>query len=302
MDLHYLRLFNTVASLGSMARASEQAHISQPALSIQIKKLEDALGLKLFNKVGNRLMLNENGEILLSYTKQIFELVQEAENKLVARKGSISGQINIGGSNTAGSYILPKIIGKFKQIHPSVGINLRIGNTCEIANLIYNDILDCAINGGYMAYTNQTEVIPLIEDPLVLVGAPHNAYAQIEPLDKEDLKGAYFIVHETNSQLYQASKEALKDLGIEEHIAMTLGNIDAIKQAVAEDLGLAFIPYSAVATELKLGLLKKLQPNDYKWVYPYNLIYNKSKYLSPATLKFIKIIKETLGQMTIQKV
>lgn len=77
MDLHYLKLFNTVASLGSMTKASEQMHISQPALSIQIKKLEDGLGLKLFNKIGTRLILNENGEILLIIQNKSFSLFKK---------------------------------------------------------------------------------------------------------------------------------------------------------------------------------------------------------------------------------
>lgn len=295
MDLHYLKLFNTVASLGSMTKASEQMHISQPALSIQIKKLEDGLGLKLFNKIGTRLILNENGEILFNYTKQIFQLVQEASNQLTDRKLTISGQITIGGSNTAGSYLLPRIIGSFKQLYPQVGIELHIGNTYEIANLIYNDVLDFAINGGDVAYTTQTQVIPLKEDPLVLVASPNSAYVRPHELLPEDLEAITFIVHHNNSQLYLAYKKAINQLQLEENIAMTLGSIDAIKQAVAADLGLAFIPYSAVAMELERGLLTQLKVKDMQWVYPYNLIYNKSKFISPATLKLMEMVREQLG-------
>ncbi len=296
MDLHYLKLFDTVASLGSMTKASEHMHISQPALSIQIKKLEDGLGLKLFNKIGTRLILNENGEILFHYTKQIFQLVQEASNQLTDRKLTISGQITIGGSNTAGSYLLPRIIGAFKQLYPQVTIELHIGNTYEIANLIYNDVLDFAINGGDVAYTSQTQVIPLKEDPLVLVASPKSDYIEQHPLLPEDLEAATFIVHQNNSQLYLAYKKAITELHLEENIAMTLGSIDAIKQAVAADLGLAFIPYSAALMELQLGLLIQLEVKNMHWVYPYNLIYNKSKFLSPATLRLIEMVKEHLGQ------
>ena len=295
MDLHYLKLFNTVASLGSMTKASEQMHISQPALSIQIKKLEDGLGLKLFNKIGTRLILNENGEILFNYTKQIFQLVQEASNQLTDRKLTISGQITIGGSNTAGSYLLPRIIGSFKQLYPQVSIELHIGNTYEIANLIYNDVLDFAINGGDVAYTTQTQVIPLKEDPLVLVASPNSDYIRPHELLPEDLEATTFIVHHNNSQLYLAYKKAITELQLEENIAMTLGSIDAIKQAVAADLGLAFIPYSAVAIELDRGLLTQLKVRDMQWIYPYNLIYNKSKFISPATLKLMEMVKEQLG-------
>lgn len=297
MDLHYLKIFHIVATLGSMTKASEHMHISQPALSIQIKKLEDGLGLKLFNKVSNRLILNENGEILFTYTKQIFDLVQEASNQLTDRKLTISGQITIGGSNTAGSYLLPPIIGTFKHLYPQVTIELYIGNTYEIANLIYNDVLDFAINGGDTAYTPQTQVIPLREDPLVLISSPQSDYVDLDELLPQDLADATFIVHHNNSQLYLAYKKAITNLQLEENIAMTLGSIDAIKQAVAADLGLAFIPYSAAKIELELGLLTQLKIKDAQWFYPYNLIYNKSKFMSPATLKLMELIKEQFNPL-----
>lgn len=296
MDLHYLKLFNTVASLGSMTKASEQMHISQPALSIQIKKLEDGLGLKLFNKQGTRLVLNQNGEILFHYTKQIFNLVQEASNQLSDRKLTISGQITIGGSNTAGSYLLPYIIGAFKKNHPQVNIELYIGNTYEIANLIYNNVLDFAINGGEVAYTSQVQVIPLKEDPLVLISSPKSMYAKENILSSEDLSAASFIVHHNNSQLYHAYKEVIDTLNLEENITMSLGSIDAIKQAVAADLGVALIPYSAVAVELKIGLLHELKVQNTHWLYPYSLIFNKSKFLSPATLILMEMVKDELGK------
>ncbi|MEG0580304.1 MAG: LysR family transcriptional regulator, partial [Niameybacter sp.] len=108
----------TIATLGSITKASEYLHTSQPSLSVQLKKLEDSLGLKLFNKLGNKLFLNDNGQLLFNYTKQIFSLIEDAENKLLFCKETVSGSIFIGGSNTPGAYILPKIIGKFKAIYP----------------------------------------------------------------------------------------------------------------------------------------------------------------------------------------
>ncbi len=297
MDLHYLKLFNTIAALGSMTKASEEMHISQPALSIQIKKLEDNLGLRLFDKQGTRLVLNENGKTLFHYTQQIFNLVQEASNQLANRKLTVSGEVTIGGSNTAGSYLLPDIIGAFKQLYPQVIVKLHIGNTSEIANLIHNNILDFAINGGDITYTSQIEVLPLKEDPLVIVSSPKSIYAKQSILSAEDLETSSFIVHDNNSQLYFAYQKVIHELNLEENITMSLGSIDAIKQAVAADLGLAFIPYSAVANELKLGLLHEIKLKNANWFYPYSLIYNKSKFISPATLKLMEMVKKQLEKI-----
>ncbi len=296
MDLHYLNLFNTIATLGSMTKASEEMHISQPALSIQIKKLEDSLGLKLFDKQGTRLVLNENGKTLFHYTQQIFMLVQEASNQLADRKLTVSGEVTIGGSNTAGSYLLPSIIGDFKQLYPQVNVKLYIGNTSEIANLIHHNILDFAINGGDVTYTSQIEVLSLKEDPLVLIASNQSIYAKQPISSAEDLANSDFIVHDSNSQLYLAYERVIHELNLEENVAMSLGSIDAIKQAVAADLGLALIPYSAVATELKLGLLHQIKLKNANWLYPYSLIYNKSRFISPATLKLMEMVKKQLGK------
>ena len=126
MDLHYLEIFNAIAKYLSFKKASEVLHISQPALSIQIKKLESQIDMKLFYKTGNKTYLSESGLILYEYTKKIFSLVEEMENRISKQSEYIGGTINLGGSYTPGTYILPMAIGEMKKQYPSVTVNLHI--------------------------------------------------------------------------------------------------------------------------------------------------------------------------------
>lgn len=291
MELHYLHLFNAVATYESFTKASDALHISQSALSIQIKKLEDELSLRLFDKVGNKIALNENGKILFDYTQKVFSLIEEAEHTLIEKRSAISGSILIGGSNTPGTYILPRILGEFKQLYPNVKLDLYIASTDEIALLIEENHLDFAINGGNITYSSKVLVHKLKDDDLIISASPHSHYASCDTLTLDNLMDAQFIVHGINSQLCKEVESFIHTHHLKGTISMRLGSIDAIKQAVAANLGISLIPFSAVALELKTKQIVELKLQNLAYVYPYNLIHHKNRYLSPANLKLIEFIK-----------
>jgi DNA-binding transcriptional LysR family regulator len=292
MDLHYLEIFNTVAKYLSFKKASEMLHISQPALSIQIKKLENQTDLKLFYKIGNKIYLSESGLMLYEYSKKIFALVEEMENNISTQSDFIGGTINLGGSNTPGTYILPTAIGEMKKRYPSVTVNLHIANTSEITALIENGTLEVAVNGGNINYNNLVYIEKLFDDKLVIIASPMNELCNKTSIDIVDLTEEAFIVHEKTSQLYTNYKMFIEEQQIPENISMFLGSIDAIKHAVSANLGISIIPYYAVKSEIKMGILKELKFGLGKNDYPYNLIYNKNRNISLTTQKFVEVLKE----------
>ncbi|WP_167957150.1 LysR family transcriptional regulator [Anaerosporobacter faecicola] len=290
MDLHYLEIFNTVAQYESYKKASDVLHISQPALSIQIKRLEGQIGLKLFDKIGNRIYLNDNGLLLHQYTQKIFYIVHELENTISETNKVVNGTLLIGGSNTPGSYILPDLLGQFKQRYPNSTCNLHINNTSTISQMIAEGSLDIAINGGNCVYNDSIHVERIFNDRLVLVASQKNPAAKQDVLQQETLKNMHFIVHNTDSQLYTAYQTFINNVGIPENIAMCLGNIDAIKRAVNSNLGISLLPYTAVKFEIQHGFLQEINYSIPCKSYPYNLIYNKNKVLSTTSRKFIELI------------
>lgn len=291
MDLHYLEIFNTVAKYTSFKKASEILHISQPAVSIQVKKLEGQIGLKLFYKIGNTMYLSESGVMLYNYTNKIFTIVEEMEHKISSHNEFVGGTINLGGSNTPGTYILPVVIGEMKKLYPSVTVNLHIANTSEITTLVENGALDVAVNGGDCIYNDYVMAEKLFDDKLVIVASPSNRLCEKESVSLDDLEEEGFIVHETTSQLYTCYKVFIDEFDLPENINMFLGSIDAIKHAVIANLGISLIPYYAVKYEMKQGLLKEVKIERGKFFYPYNLIYNKRKNTSLTTQKFIEVLK-----------
>lgn len=297
MDLHYLEIFNTVAKYSSFKKASEILHISQPALSIQVKKLEGQTALKLFYKIGNKMYLSESGIMLYEYTKKIFAIVEEMENNISSQNEFIGGTINLGGSNTPGTYILPVVIGEMKKLYPSVLVNLHIANTSEITTLIDNGTLDVAVSGGNCNYNSYIFSENLVNDRLIIVASPKNKLCEKEFVDIDDLLEDSFIVHEKTSQLYTCFKAFIKEFNIPQNISMYLGSIEAIKYAVSANLGISIMPYYSVKFEIEKGMLKELNMQHGNFDYPYNLIYNKNKFLSLTTQKFIEVLKKVCSDL-----
>lgn len=290
MDLHYLEIFNTVAKYTSYKKASEVLHISQPALSIQVKKLEKQIGLKLFYRMGNKLCLSEEGVLLYNYTSKIFNMIKEMENSIAMHKDSIGGTINLGCSNTPGTYILPKVIGEMKRRYPSVVVNMHIADTSEIASMVEEGTLDVAVNGGCTQYNNNIYIEKLIDDRLVFVASPENKLCEKEYITASDLSGVSFVIHNKTSQLYSFYKKIIEDFHIPENISMYFGSIEAIKYAIYANMGISVVPYFAVKSDIRKGTLKELKIKDFYIAYPYCLIYNKNKFLSATTKKFIEIL------------
>jgi len=297
LDLHHLKIFNTVAKYESYTRAAAHLHVSQPALSMQVKKLEESLDLKLFDKFGNKIVLNNNGQKLYHYTQKIFELITQAENDFHSLNGFIGGELFIGGSNTPGTYIMPKIIGQFKHLYPNVKVNLHISNTDEIAVLVEKGKLDFAVNGGDIEYGKNIQTTFLMRDELILVASPQNPISHKLFLEPHDFIQQDLIVHETNSQLYKKVYEFAALMGIENRVSYILGSISSIKQAIEANMGISLIPKTAVALELKLGIICELKFKKTSNEYIYSLISNKNKYLSPAGKILMELIQSSFSAL-----
>jgi len=298
MDLHHLWLFYKVAQNLSFTKTAEELFISQPTISVQVKKLENDLGLKLIEKYGKQIYLTNYGKIVYSYAEKIFIIINELENEISSLKGNIQGTLNIGASNTPGIYILPYIMGIFKERYPDVKNNLHIGNTYEIQNVITLNQVDFAIIGGKIELPKSFYIEKLIDDALVIVASPNNPLSEYSVIDKRMLMGQLFIGHERNSNLYNAMEYIVtRDIGLPLNIAMTLGSIDAIKHAVYANLGISIVPMASVKKDIKSGSLKILNVENKQWKYAYNLVYHRDKFITLPAKKMIQTIKEKIGDI-----
>jgi len=297
MDLHYLKLFHTVACHLSLSRAAEELHISQPAVSIQIKKLENEVGFKLFERMGRQVYLTQSGRILYEYTTKIFDLVEQAQAQIYSLQGTVWGNVQVGASNTPGTYIMPRVLGKYKKKYPEVMTNLHIANTFEIENMVYMNQLDFAIIGGGVTRESVFHAQKVLEDNVALVVSPEHRLADRKEIDVKDLEGEQYITHERNSALFRMAENVVNEMGLPFNIAMNLGNIDAIKQAVASNLGIAFVPSHAVITDIKTGFLREIKIKGKSWKYDFYLIYHKDKQFSPAVERLMEMCVQEMKRI-----
>ena len=297
MDLHHLKIFHIVARNLSFSKTAYELHISQPAISMQIKNLEDELGFKLLERYGRTIFLSKEGQIMYSYTQKIFDLVTEMESEVNIFKGKMVGKISIGASNTPGIHVLPQIIGLFKEKHPDVKVNLHIGSTSEIHSKLIENELDFAIIGGEIDLHKTFIVEKLVEDILVLIVSPSNPLSSHEYIDRKMLTNQQYITHEESSQLYKAMEKLITKMKLPFNVVMTLGSIHAITHAVAANIGISFVPYTSVHTDIRMGLLKKVSVENKVWKYPYSLVYNQKKNFTAPILIILEMVRSQIKRI-----
>lgn len=297
MELHHLWLFYKVAQNLSFTKAAEELYISQPTISVQVKKLEQAIGLKLIENYGKNIYLTHYGQLVYSYAQKIFSMVEEMESEISLLKGEMSGNLSIGASNTPGTYIIPQIIGLFKEKYPDVKNSLHIGSTYEVQNMLIENHVDFAVIGGSIDLPKSYIVEKLSDDIMVMIMSPKHPLAEYKNVNARMLMGQAFIAHELTSNLYDAVKYIItKDLHLPMNISMTLGSVDAIKHAVYANLGISILPLCSVKQDIDLGLLSTINVENREWKYAYNLVYHRDKNLTLPIKRMIQIIRETMEE------
>jgi DNA-binding transcriptional LysR family regulator len=292
VNLHHLKLFHEVASHLSLSKAAEELHISQPAVSIQIKKLEDQIGLKLLERKGRQIDITQSGKILYGYTTNIFKLVQQAREHIYSLNGTIWGSVQVGATNTPGIYIMPRILGEFKKRYPDTITNLHVSNGLEIEGMLYNNQLDFAVMSGGPSRKEMFRVQKIYTDMAVLVVSPDHPLANREEILMDELRGEVYITQARDSVLFRLVETILAEMELPFKISMSLGNTAATMQAVSHNLGISFMPLIAVELYLKLGLLKRVTIKDKAWEYGYYLVCREGKSFSPAVEKLFELCKE----------
>lgn len=250
-----LKVFRTVAQQLSFRKAAEHLFLTQPAVTLQIKALEDDLGVRLFERAPNGVSLTQQGSLLLRYAQEAAALVAEAEQKLASRDGKMLGELVIGVSTTIAQYVLPRLIGAFLAEHPRVHLLLHSGNTEEIVRLLLDGKVSIGLIEGPARY-RQVRTEPFMEDEMVLI-AP--ADSEFDRLTRDQLLSATLLMREQGSGSRRVVETALEKAGFtlkSFKSVMNLDSTEAIKSAVEAGLGIGFVSRWAISKELELRVLK----------------------------------------------
>jgi len=303
--LDQLRILKAIAAEGSFKRAADSLYVSQPAVSLQVQNLERQLDVPLFDRGGRRAQLTEAGHLLLSYGEKILTLCQETCRALEDLQNLQGGTLIIGASQTTGTYLLPRMIGSFRQLYPDVAVQLHVHSTRRTSWSVANGQIDLAIIGGEVSpeLQDSLEIIPYAEDELALILPVLHPLAKVEVIQKDDLYKLQFIALDSQSTIRKVIDQVLTRCGIETRrlrIEMELNSIEAIKNAVQSGLGAAFVSISAIEKELQMGVLHRARMEDIVVKRMLSVIINPNRYRSKAAEAFFQDVLPKFATYTAE--
>ncbi len=288
VTLRQLQVFEAVARHLSYTRAAEELHLTQPAVSIQVRQLEHSVALPLFEQLGKKIFLTEAGEELQHYSRAIAAQLAEAEAVIDELKGLRHGRLKISVATTA-NYFIPKLLAAFNTRHPGVNIVLDVTNRSGLLEQLELNETDVVIMGQPPA-GHDLEYEPFRDNPLVIVAPPDHPLAQRKRIPLSKLRDQTFLVREPGSGTRIAMERFFAERGVEVRTGMEVGSNEAIKQSVQAGLGLGLLSRDTLAMELKLKQLSILSVEGFPIMRSWFLVHRRGKRLS----SFAQAFKEFL--------
>lgn len=274
-----LQVFHTVARLLSFTKAAESLHMTQPAVTFQVRQLEEHFNTRLFDRTHNRISLTEAGQRVYGYAEHIFVMYAEMENAVRELTGEISGVLILGASTTIAEYMLPALLGDFKDQYPDVTVRLKVSNTDGIVSMVENNVIDLGVVEAPVMNKNLV-VEHCRVDQLVLIVAPGHPLARRDRVKLSELTEYPYICREEGSGTREVILEHLHDVGLgvgDLHVVMELGSSEAIKGAVEAGMGISILSRATIAKELKLGYLVAVDL-DPRIDRPFSFVHQKQKF------------------------
>ncbi len=296
--LRQLKVFETVARHLSFSRAAEELHLTQPAVSTQVKTLQGHVGLVLFEQLGKRIFLTPAGEELLRYSRAIIRQFDEAEEALTQFKGVTGGKLNVA-VISAGDYFFPRLLVEFARRHPGVTLNLAVHNREKLLSEIANNLTDLAIMvrpPQDMDTVNEA----FAPHPYVIVAAPNHPYAKRRKIPMSALKHERFVVREKGSDTWNSMQESFGKHLAELNIAMEIKSTETIKQAVIAGMGISFLSAHTISLELQAGSLIVLDVQGFPMMLNWYVVRRRGKRLPPVAEAFRAFLMSD-GAALIQK-
>ncbi len=299
MNFHFtlqqMRLFEAVARLRSFSGASKELHLSQPAVSIQVKRLEEALGVPLLERIGRRLYLTGPGEEAYVTCRDVLQRLENLKTSLDDYKGGVRGQLKVSAVTTA-KYILPHLLGVFAQRYPEAEISLKVTNRLRVLNHLVENESDMVVM-GQVPPDLEVNVTPFMENRLVLAAPPNHRLASKHQVPLSDLAGERFLLREPDSGTRRAMDRLFADHGVSYGPSMELGSTEAIKQGVMAGLGLSVLPLHSLALELATGRIALLDVHGFPLVRHWYIVHAKNKKLSLAGRTFVEFLGKEAEQI-----
>lgn len=297
LTLRQLQCFSAVARNLSYTRAAEELHLTQPAVSMQIRQLEQQAGLALTEQFGKRLHLTEAGEEVFRYARSILQQVGEMDDVLNKLKGVAGGRLKIAAISSA-NYFAPRLLGTFHQRFPDVSVSMDVTNQKAVLRLVRDNEVDMAIM-GQPPRDSHFEALPFMENPLIIVAPPNHRLAQRKRIALKELEKEVFLTREPGSGTRGAMERFFREQKLKLTTGMGMGSLSSIKQGVQAGLGLGLLPRDAVRVELGIGNLIELKVRGLPIRRHWYVVLHKGKRLSLAAEEFKALLtNEAVGLLS----
>jgi DNA-binding transcriptional LysR family regulator len=275
-----LKVFHTVARLLSFTKAAEALHMTQPAVTFQVRQLEEYFNTRLFDRTHNKVNLTPAGERVSEFAERIFDLYSEMENTVRDLTGEISGAITIGASTTIAEYLLPALLGEFKNQYPDINLRLKVSNSEGVVSMVEHNVIDLGLVESPVS--NKNLIVEVChDDQLVVVTAPdHELAKRGGKVKAADIVRYPFVSREEGSGTRDFIMQYLMEAKVKPgdmNFCLELGSPESIKGAVEAGMGITIISRSIIGKELKLNTLCELQL-DPPLSRPFSFVRQRQKF------------------------
>lgn len=292
MNFYPLKAFLAVAQDGSFSKAAKKLYRTQPAISKQVQALEESFGTRLFDRVGKSIILTEAGKILRDHANIAFQTLEDARAAIDQLRGLQRGHLRIGAASTIGTYMLPHPLGEMKAQFPGIEITLLISNKARVIQRVLNHEVELGFVGPPVEPAELQREEYLL-DELVLIMAPTHRLAGKKSVAVRDLAEEVFVLREQGSGTREIMEEELARVKVSLKKAMELGSTEAIKQAVAANLGVSIVSKFAITLEVLQGRLLSARLPELNLKRQLYLIHHKGRILSPAARQYSALLLGT---------
>lgn len=300
VSVHQLRLLVAVIDHGGFSRAADALGLSQPAISHQLKSLASAVGVPILETIGRRSQLTQAGTLLYDHAKRILGEFEAAGQTLEELRGIRRGVLRLAGDTTVGIYVLPDLLGAFRDLYPSVEVRLGVDNRRSLYERLIANETDFVVSGRHWEDSPVPLVeLPLLANELIAIASPHSPLAARGPITLADVAAQPFIIREPGSGTRETTEEAFAQHGLSIRPVMELASNGAIKRAVARDLGVSILSRYATGLEMQIGHLVELPVVGFPLRRQWHLVHLRDKRLGPVEEAFLAFVAQGAWQDSI---
>jgi DNA-binding transcriptional LysR family regulator len=297
MNPHHLRTFLAVRRHRNYTRAAEEVFLTQPAVSRQVRQLEEELGVRLFEQIGKSLHLTDAGETLAAEAEKLLGAMERTAEAVRSHRSAERGSVRIGASTTPGFYLLPDLLGEFHRRFPKVALHYTVENSLKIEQMIVRNELDVGFVGAHLS-SEELELKPLVEDEIVCFAAPSHRLAKARQIAPNSLEEEMWVIREKGSATRRLFEDWLSSRNGTIRKAIELGCPEACKALVRAGIGISFMSVHGLRSEIRKKRLVKLPMTGMSLKRPIFLARHSEKRNSPVMETFLQIVESALPKLT----